>query len=65
MNERSDELAGVNIGGTTTSVVLGTVDGRIVAQRAWPTQTRDGETLFAAIVTALDEIAPRAAVPRS
>jgi glucokinase len=53
-------LAGVNVGGTTTSIVLGTPDGRIVAQRAWPTQARDGESLFAAIVAALEQIAPGA-----
>jgi glucokinase len=54
-------FAGVNVGGTTTSVVLGTADGRIVDQRAWPTQSRDGEALFEAIVAALGEIAPNAA----
>ena len=54
-------LAGVNIGGTTTSVVLGTPDGRIVDRRAWPTQARDGEALFSAVVAALEDVAPRAA----
>ena len=53
-------LAGVNVGGTTTSVVLGTADGAVLAQRAWPTQTREGEVLFDAIVAALSEIAPEA-----
>ncbi|HEY6234760.1 MAG TPA: ROK family protein [Candidatus Elarobacter sp.] len=50
-------LAGVNIGGTTTSVVLGTADGTILERRTWPTQARDGEALFAAVVGALREIA--------
>ena len=54
-------IAGVNIGGTTTSVVLGGSDGTIVARSAWPTQTHDGEGLFAAIVAAIAEIAPDAA----
>ena len=50
-------LAGVNIGGTTTSVVLGTADGTILERRAWPTQAHDGEVLYAAIACALREIA--------
>jgi glucokinase len=52
-----DLLAGVNVGGTTTSVVLGTRDGAIVERRAWPTQARDGEALYASVVAALREIA--------
>jgi glucokinase len=55
-----DTLAGVNVGGTTTSVVLGTADGTIVARLAWPTQTHDGEALFAAIVAVIADIAPSA-----
>jgi len=53
-------LAGVNIGGTTTSVVLGAPDGTIVERRAWPTQARDGEALYAAVVAGLREIASHA-----
>src|ERR1700726_3790144 len=49
-------LAGVNVGGTSTSVVLGAPDGTIVERRAWPTQANDGEALYAAIVAALREI---------
>lgn len=49
-------LAGVNVGGTTTSVVIGDASGAIVARRAWPTQARDGEALYAAIVDALRTI---------
>ena len=55
-------LAGVNVGGTTTSVVLGLPDGTILERRAWPTQTRDGEALFAEIVAAIADIAPHASV---
>lgn len=49
-------LAGVNVGGTTTSVVLGRDDGTVVARRAWPTQARDGEALYGAIAGALREL---------
>jgi glucokinase len=47
----------VNVGGTSTSVVLGTPDGTILERRAWPTQARDGEALYAAIVAALRDVA--------
>jgi glucokinase len=53
-------LAGVNIGGTSTSVVFGTSAGEILARRSWPTQTRDGEALFDAIVAAIADVAPYA-----
>jgi glucokinase len=53
---RARVVAGVNVGGTTTSVVLGTEDGAILERRAWPTQARDGEALYAGIVAALCEI---------
>ena len=50
-------LAGVNVGGTTTSVVLGTADGTILERRAWRTQAGDGEALYAGIVDALRALA--------
>jgi glucokinase len=50
-------LAGINVGGTTTSVVCGTADGRIVERRAWPTQAQDGERLYGAIVEAVRSVA--------
>jgi len=53
-------LAGVNVGGTTTSVVLGDAAGAVYARREWPTQARDGEALFAAIVDAVHALAPDA-----
>ncbi|MDB5029186.1 MAG: glk [Candidatus Eremiobacteraeota bacterium] len=53
-------LAGVNIGGTSTSVVFGTSAGEILARRSWATQTRDGEALFDAIVAAIADVAPYA-----
>ncbi len=54
-------LAGVNVGGTTTSVVLGTAAGTILERRAWPTQASDGAALYAAVVAALRELAPAGA----
>ncbi len=59
MNEET--FAGVNVGGTTTSVVLGDADGSVHARAEWPTQARDGEALFGAIVAAVAEVAPGAA----
>jgi glucokinase len=56
----SRRLAGVNIGGTTTSVALGGDDGTIDAQTAWPTQAHDGEALIAAIVAAVGAVAAEA-----
>ena len=50
----------MNVGGTTTSVVLGTASGEILARRAWPTQANDGEALFAALVLAIRDVAPDA-----
>jgi len=50
-------LAGINLGGTTTSVVLGTADGTIHARTAWPTQAADGAALIAAIIVAVRDVA--------
>jgi len=50
-------FAGINVGGTTTSVVLGTPDGAILERRAWPTQAHDGAALYAAIAEAVRETA--------
>ncbi|HEY4442053.1 MAG TPA: ROK family protein [Candidatus Elarobacter sp.] len=49
-------FAGVNVGGTTTSVVAGGADGTTAERRAWPTQARDGEALYGAIVDAVRAI---------
>ena len=40
-------IAGVNIGGTTTTVVGGNDDGVIVSRWRAPTETDDGEALIA------------------
>lgn len=58
---RAATIAGVNVGGTTTSVVLGTRGGTTLARRSWPTQSRDGEAQFEAIVAAIRELAADAA----
>lgn len=42
--------------------MLGTPDGTILDRRAWPTQARNGEELYASIVAALRAIAPAAQV---
>ena len=60
MNDRCAELVGVNVGGTTTSVVCGTGEGVVLGRRAWPTQARDGEALFGALVHAIRDVAPDA-----
>jgi glucokinase len=60
MRERSAEVVGLNVGGTTTSVVRGTIDGMVLERRAWPTQARDAEALFGAIVAAVRDVAPDA-----
>ncbi|MEA2663382.1 MAG: glucokinase [Candidatus Eremiobacteraeota bacterium] len=54
-------LTGVNVGGTTTSVVLGTAAGTILERRAWPTPARDGAALYGAVVAALRALAPAGA----
>ena len=56
----SEVWAGVNVGGTTTSVVLGDAGGSVVERRAWPTQTRDGEALYGSVAAALRDVAAHA-----
>jgi glucokinase len=57
---RAEVIAGVNVGGTTTSVVRGTAEGVVLERRAWPTQAHDAEALFGAIVHAVRDLAPDA-----
>ncbi|HEY0613603.1 MAG TPA: ROK family protein [Candidatus Elarobacter sp.] len=54
----TDTITGVNIGGTNTSVVVGTSTGEVLARTVWPTQARDGEALFEAIAHAIAQLAP-------
>lgn len=53
-------IAGINIGGTSTSVVGGLDDGTILARRSAPTPARDGEALVRMAVDAVRIVAPRA-----
>jgi glucokinase len=55
----SADLIGVNIGGTTTSIVAAHDDARIAARRAWPTRSERGaEIYFAEIVQTIRALAP-------
>src|SRR5215469_12936814 len=50
-------LLGINVGGTTTSVVLGDEDATIVDRRSWPTESERGPMHFIdAIVTGANEL---------
>jgi len=50
-------LIGINVGGTTTSVVVGGADATIRARRSWPTRSERGPRDFIdAIVTAANEL---------
>ncbi|GAC1432765.1 MAG: hypothetical protein NVSMB5_26610 [Candidatus Velthaea sp.] len=54
-------LAGVNIGGTSTTIVAGDAAGGIHAKTSMPTDRREsGEAFYGRIVAALREIAPHA-----
>lgn len=53
-------IAGINIGGTSTTVVGGLADGTILARWSAPTPARDGELLVQAVVDAVRAVAPRA-----
>jgi len=50
---------GINIGGTTTSVVRGTAAGTIVARVAQPTTTDDREAFLAGLVAMVRELDPQ------
>jgi len=53
-----DTYLGINIGGTTTSVVRGTAAGTILARVAQPTATDDREAYLAALVAMVRELEP-------
>jgi len=52
---------GINIGGTTTSVVRGNARGEILARRAQPTTTGDREAYLSGLIALVREIEPRPA----
>jgi len=56
--EPGQTLLGINIGGTTTSVVRGTARGEILARIAQPTTTDDRETYLRALVAMVRELEP-------
>lgn len=58
--DRSATIAGINIGGTNTTVVGGLDDGTIVSRWGAPTESNDGDALIAAIVEAVKHVAPSA-----
>jgi len=60
LDNRHATLAGINIGGTNTTVVGGLDDGSILARWSAPTIVDDAEALIAAVVDAVRRVAPRA-----
>lgn len=60
LSERHATIAGINIGGTTTTVVGGLDDGTLVARWSDPTPVADGELLIESVAGALKTVAPNA-----
>jgi glucokinase len=60
IGDRSATIAGINIGGTNTTVVGGLEDGTIVSRWTAPTEIADGERLIAMVVEAVRLVAPAA-----
>jgi glucokinase len=58
--DRNATIAGINIGGTNTTVVGGLDDGTIVSKWSATTDVHDGEALIANVVDALRHVAPTA-----
>lgn len=56
-----ESLVGINIGGTTTSVVRGRADGTILRRLAQPTTIADRESYLAAVVAMVRELDPQPA----
>jgi glucokinase len=60
LSDRSATLAGINIGGTNTTVVGGLEDGTIVSRWSGFTPTDDGELLITQVIDAIRQVAPNA-----
>jgi glucokinase len=60
LSDRKPVIAGINIGGTNTTVVGGLEDGTIVSRWSRPTPVDDGELLVASVVDAVRQVAPTA-----
>lgn len=60
LNDRRATIAGINIGGTNTTVVGGLEDGTLLARWTAPTPAGDGDLLIANVVEAVHAVAPGA-----
>ena len=60
LSDRKPTIAGINIGGTNTTVVGGLEDGTIVSRWTSRTPVDDGELLIAQVVDAARQVAPTA-----
>jgi len=60
LSDRNPHIAGINIGGTNTTVVGGLEDGTIVSRWTAHTPVDDGELLIAQVVGAVRQVAPNA-----
>src|ERR1700733_15372757 len=60
LGDRTATIAGINIGGTNTTVVGGLEDGTIVSRWSAFTPVRDGELLSEQVVDADRKVAPAA-----
>ena len=59
-SDQEATIAGINIGGTNTTVVGGCDDGTIVSKWAGPTRADDGDALIAIAADAVKAVAPHA-----
>ena len=60
LSDRNATIAGINIGGTNTTVMGGLDDGTLTARWSALTDVDDGEALIAAVVDAVKQVAPSA-----
>jgi glucokinase len=60
LSDRNATIAGINIGGTNTTVIGGMEDGTLTARWSAYTDVDDGEALIASVVDAVKQVAPNA-----
>jgi glucokinase len=60
LSDRNATIAGINIGGTNTTVIGGLDDGTVTARWSAYTIVDDGEALIASVVDAVKQVAPSA-----
>lgn len=58
LRDRNPTIAGINIGGTNTTVVGGLEDGTVVSRWSSPTESNDGEALIEMVLDGLRKVAP-------